>query len=190
MVRLSEEDRATLTALITENGIDKLEQYITQTFTPTIVKIRRISPENAHEWIDLHAFVNWLVGNCQQKLHERTPMQDNPKTPASARTQPAHPTPPSDVARQKRRPRSPPAKEPASQSEKRERPSASGGVRQTAKAHKRPRVVSDSEELDSDAYEDSPVRIAHSSAGPSKDQQVGKRRAKVGAHAFPASPLN
>ncbi|KAL1720236.1 hypothetical protein EV715DRAFT_289506 [Schizophyllum commune] len=76
MGRLSQEERLLLDALIKENGADKVKDYISRTFTPTVIKIRRITPENAHEWIDLSAFAAWLVDDCQQRLRGSTPPRD------------------------------------------------------------------------------------------------------------------
>ncbi|KAL1682163.1 hypothetical protein EV122DRAFT_174987, partial [Schizophyllum commune] len=73
-----QEERLLLDALIKENGADKVKEYISRTFTPTVIKIRRITPENAHEWIDLSAFAAWLVDDCQQRLRGSTP----PRSPA------------------------------------------------------------------------------------------------------------
>ncbi|KAI5887967.1 uncharacterized protein SCHCODRAFT_02515078 [Schizophyllum commune H4-8] len=80
MGRLSQEDRVLLDELVRENGIDKLKEYISHTFTPTLIKIRRITPEKAHEWIDLQAFAAWLVSDCQQRLRD-SPLPDNPELP-------------------------------------------------------------------------------------------------------------
>ncbi|KAI5887969.1 uncharacterized protein SCHCODRAFT_02515268 [Schizophyllum commune H4-8] len=71
-----EEDRALLDDLIKENGSDKVKDYISRNFTPTVIKIRRITPENAHEWIDLSAFAAWLVEDCQKRLRGPTPPRD------------------------------------------------------------------------------------------------------------------
>ncbi|KAL1754026.1 hypothetical protein FB107DRAFT_276147 [Schizophyllum commune] len=76
MGRLSQEERLLLDALIKENGADKVKDYISRTSTPTVIKIRRITPENAHEWIDLSAFAAWLVDDCQQRLRGSTPPRD------------------------------------------------------------------------------------------------------------------
>ncbi|KAL1746630.1 hypothetical protein HDZ31DRAFT_62065 [Schizophyllum fasciatum] len=100
MGRLSHEDRALLEDLIRENGIGTLEEYIShraqpthvpQTFTPTVIRIRRIAPENAHEWIDLAAFAAWLVGACQQRLREPTPPEGGQAPAAGARHPPSPP---------------------------------------------------------------------------------------------------
>ncbi|KAI5824159.1 hypothetical protein K523DRAFT_125943 [Schizophyllum commune Tattone D] len=76
MGRLSQEDRASLDALIRENGINKLKEYISETFPPTLIKIRRITPERAPEWIDLEAFAVWLANDCQRQLRESPPPDD------------------------------------------------------------------------------------------------------------------
>ncbi|KAL1734551.1 hypothetical protein EV714DRAFT_234075 [Schizophyllum commune] len=87
MGRLSQEERLLLDALIKENGADKVKDYISRTFTPTVIKIRRITPENAHEWIDLSAFAAWLVDDCQQRLRGSTPPRD-PAPPVEEQQRP------------------------------------------------------------------------------------------------------
>ncbi|KAL1663919.1 hypothetical protein GGF50DRAFT_89030 [Schizophyllum commune] len=67
MASLCTDQRQYLDALIAEHGEGKLQEYIDEKFTPTILRLRRMSPANAHTWIDLDAYVDWLIQDCQRR---------------------------------------------------------------------------------------------------------------------------
>lgn len=91
MVHLCAKERAVLDALIAEHGTEKLQEYIDRTFKPTVIAYRGISAYNARTWINLDAFVDWLVKDAQAAA------DDNEYTPSSPPSSlpPSTPEPPS-----------------------------------------------------------------------------------------------
>ncbi|KAI5823694.1 hypothetical protein K523DRAFT_325156 [Schizophyllum commune Tattone D] len=73
---LSADDLEILEALIEENGRDALQRYIDDTFSPTLIKVKRMTTENAAEWIDIANFTDWIVAVCQGQLR---PAPDTPR---------------------------------------------------------------------------------------------------------------
>ncbi|KAL1698165.1 hypothetical protein EV121DRAFT_297482 [Schizophyllum commune] len=65
---LSADDLEILEALIEENGREALPRYINDTFSPTLIKVKRMTTENAAEWIDIANFTDWVVAVCQGQL--------------------------------------------------------------------------------------------------------------------------
>ncbi|TRM60998.1 hypothetical protein BD626DRAFT_96388 [Schizophyllum amplum] len=68
MTELSPEDLEDLAALLEENGgVAMLQRYIDEVFSPTIIRMKRITIDNAEEWIDLAKFTDWIVAASQQR---------------------------------------------------------------------------------------------------------------------------
>lgn len=72
MVQLSDEERALLEALVVEQGEQKLQQYIDQTFRPTLIAARNLCQANAHTWINVNAYIDWLIADCQSSASTTT----------------------------------------------------------------------------------------------------------------------
>ncbi|KAL1734521.1 hypothetical protein EV714DRAFT_268658 [Schizophyllum commune] len=86
MAPLCADERRSLYCLIAEHGLQKLQEYIDQTFKPTIISLRKITPSNAHTWIELDAYVDWLVKDCQTSARDAAapPSPSETPTPDSA----------------------------------------------------------------------------------------------------------
>ncbi|TRM60893.1 hypothetical protein BD626DRAFT_503120 [Schizophyllum amplum] len=66
MTELSPEDLEDLAALLEENGgVAMLQRYIDEVFSPTIIRMKRITVDNAEEWVD--KFTDWIVAASQQR---------------------------------------------------------------------------------------------------------------------------